>query len=615
MRGVQLWILAAFVLSCANLANGIGMVARKHRTKAGGAKTQKLVTPAERLQLLFRAKSNDIESEHEDLDKTATRYACVTKTDEYTYDLVMQQDKSRLHNAVAWGQYDPKASLQGWDSISIGTSGDFDDADQSYAAGYLEGALTTDRIWDFWNENYKRKDEVYAFMRRQDTFLRDKIKTVSKTSTDPDDIYWFHVGLTLRQLDGITQGYNDHVPSDQQLSILDFWLMNNDGDILDIERAVGVDGVSLIEDMSRQELVSFISINGHCSALIKNTGDELYAAHTTWSDYSEMLRMYKHYQFQYSHPAVASQKSSFSSYPGFISSTDDFYQMDSGLVVIETTLNILNDQLYTHVSSESTVMAWVRTMVACRLAKTGQQWTDLFSLYNSGTYNNQWMVIDYNLYHKGQNPLAPKTLLILEQIPGFIKVEDKTQSLQNGGYWASYNRPFFQQINEKSMYKHYTSKHGEEFSYEHCPRAQIFLRDHGKIHSLDGMKQMMQYNDYMNDPLSKGCPGNAIASRFDLMPKPGSNCDLYGIANGATDSKITSSESLKDLACVTRCGPTHDSADTPAFLWTEFITANPDALFIETGDTSQLKRPSGQPDFWDFQWMIMKPADLQYTSV
>ena len=41
---------------------------------------------------------------------------------------------------------------------------------------------------------------------------------------------------------------------------------------------------------------------------------------------------------------------------------------------------------------------WIRTIVANRVADGGKSWSDFFSMHNSGTYNNQWMVIDYKLF-------------------------------------------------------------------------------------------------------------------------------------------------------------------------------------------------------------------------
>jgi hypothetical protein len=50
--------------------------------------------------------------------------------------------------------------------------------------------------------------------------------------------------------------------------------------------------------MTATELIELISLTGHCSALIKwLPGEDLLVSHTTWDDYTEMLRVYKHYDF------------------------------------------------------------------------------------------------------------------------------------------------------------------------------------------------------------------------------------------------------------------------------------------------------------------------------
>merc|ERR1711994_69939 len=78
---------------------------------------------------------------------------------------------------------------------------------------------------------------------------------------------------------------------------------------------------------------------------------------------------------------VPGHTATMSSYAGTIFSLDDFLTLSSGLVTTETSLFIYNSSLYTHLAADGQLMEPARVMV---------------SKHNSGTYNNQWMVIDYN---------------------------------------------------------------------------------------------------------------------------------------------------------------------------------------------------------------------------
>ena len=82
----------------------------------------------------------------------------------------------------------------------------------------------------------------------------------------------------------------------------------------------------------------------------------------------------------------------------------------------------------------------VRIIVANRLAVDGNSWCFFFEKFNSGTYNNQWMILDYKLFEPGK-PLKPDTLWILEQLPGIVEMADMTVLLEEQRYWASYNVP------------------------------------------------------------------------------------------------------------------------------------------------------------------------------
>jgi len=56
---------------------------------------------------------------------------------------------------------------------------------------------------------------------------------------------------------------------------------------------------------------------------------DIYAGHDSWFYYNMMLRIFKRYEFNYNNPLLKAKKVAFSSYPGMLSSLDDFYMMDN----------------------------------------------------------------------------------------------------------------------------------------------------------------------------------------------------------------------------------------------------------------------------------------------
>ncbi len=181
-------------------------------------------------------------------------------------------------------------------------------------------------------------------------------------------------------------------------------------------------------------------------------------------------------------------------------------------------------------------------------ARTTDGFIQTFVRFNSGTYNDQWMIVDLNRFNASLTALEPGTLWVLEQIPGYYEAKDMTKMLEKNTYWASYNRPYFEevrvasrrshrpptvafpQVNKRSMYAHYTQQHGEMFSYMKSPRARIFARDHvnvsaaqsascacrrlkaraPQVRDVESMKHLMMQNKWQTDPFSKArrrsCP-------------------------------------------------------------------------------------------------------------
>jgi len=302
-----------------------------------------------------------------------------------------------------------------------------------------------------------------------------------------------------------------------------------------------------------------------------------------------MLRIYKFYELNFNLPSTKSPIVAFSGYPNCLQSTDDFYITSQKLVVAETTNDVFNNSLYSTYIHTETVPEWIRIILANRMAGSGAEWVDIFGYLNSGTYNNQWQIVDYKLFTPGSNP-PPGTLWIAEQIPGYIVSADQTSTLLEQGFWPSYNIPYFTSIYDLSNYPAYFAKYGDMFSYSKCARAQIFHRDAHAVETMDDMKRIMRYNEYQTDPLSLKDACRGISARCDLNV-PWLNNSLNGLAAfGGIDSKITNEKIVSNFEAFVIGGPTWDSQ--PPFAWTQ-----------------QWKHvPSfGCPTVYDFDWVVMSP--------
>jgi len=313
-----------------------------------------------------------------------------------------------------------------------------------------------------------------------------------------------------------------------------------------------------------------------------------------------MLRTYKY--IKVAPFGTRSTAVQFSSYPGTVSSIDDFYQTSEGLIVTETTNDVANMSLYSLLNYTS-VPTFVRVSVANRVAADGQTWTELFARENSGTYNNQWMVLDTKAFSQHQPPRA-NTLWILSQFPGGTRTLDATPVLTRIGSWTSYNIPYFPDVWELLGYGELVKKYGADgeylWSYGASFRHLIFTRDAPQVSDLAGMQAIIQENKWQTDPLSRGSSQLAIASRADLGTGP-----LHPrTASGAIDAKVSSARLMAlsasgltgSMGVLARSGPTTDS-QTP-FTW----STSPFA------DLSHY----GQPDTFNFAWqnitVIARPA-------
>ena len=136
------------------------------------------------------------------------------------------------------------------------------------------------------------------------------------------------------------------------------------------------------------------------------------------------------------------------------------------------------------------------------------------------------MIVDYKKFLPNM-PLEDNLLIVLEQLPGQTVWNDKTEVLRQQSYWPSYNIAYYPEVYNISGTYDAFMKYGSFFSYEDSPRASIFRRDHNNVVDIPTMIDIMRYNNFTQDPLSKcDCDPpysgeNTIAARSDLNPPNG----------------------------------------------------------------------------------------------
>ncbi|XP_029913074.1 phospholipase B-like 1 [Myripristis murdjan] len=499
-----------------------------------------------------------------------------------THKTVLLKEGVLEKQGDAYGYLNDTLSSTGWSVLEIRAGyGETPEPDEVtfFLAGYLEGFLTAQQIIDHYANMYpqlisdpKVLGPVQSFMKKQDTWTREQVKL--NKSSDP---LWKHAGFIVAQMDGLQAGVAHWAKKQgkKPLSLFDVQFLNAVGDLLDLIPA-------LVPSSNRPLRDYRLPGMGHCSALIKLLPgfENLLFAHSSWYTYAATMRIYKHWDFKITEPHAATGMLSFSSYPGFLVSLDDFYLLGSGLMMTQTTNNVFNTSLYDRITPSS-LLAWQRVRLANNLAHTGEEWAKTFSRHNSGTYNNQYMVVDRSKVKLGHS-IDDGALTVVEQIPGLVEYSDQTPVLRRG-YWPSYNIAFHRKIYLLSGYEEMWKEHGDDFSYDLCPRAKIFRRDQATVMDLDSLKHIMRFNDYKKDPYSEGNPCKTICCRGDLQavkPTP----------EGCYDTKVTDYHMAEQFRAEALNGPTTQGS-LPPFSWDKFSSI-----------THQ-----GLPRYYNFTFVPMKP--------
>lgn len=553
--------------------------------------------------------------------------------DKASGSLRMKAGVSTKADDVAWGYMKDELSVDGWIKLFLQTSDSTSVSNdvRMYAAGFIEGLLTATRISQFYSNFYQTimKDETNAqALTSIRKVFEDEIEFVKKNSnlrpgvmsTEPEDPYWKHMRYQFMQMWAMKDAYNFAAQAKgvRTLDLVDFMVINSHAELPGLMQAYTPEAVrkrrafqknptsflykgttlksSVLMDNATDTQVDHdweerLIKRGRCSALVRLApeGRDLMVGHTTWGDYTKMTRIFKYYNFDLSGAHTKAKTIGFSSYPGCISSTDDFYLMDNGLVVMDTSLEVLNRELYNRVPdfpSNAHVPDFMHVMTSNRMAASAPHWASLFSEKNSGIGNAQWMAVDYNRFVPGK-PVPDNTLWVVEQVPGMSFKKDVTYFLREKGYFASYNRPFFPEVRTASGHTQAEAKYGALYSYENGPRASIFKKVAPLSQHLMDMRGIMNRNVWPNEGVTPSDPGHAISARMDL--------GFSKIPNGGIDAKVVNRCLFRAMQCQAISGPPH--VDQGVFKWRD-----------GGADLMQGWPHLGLPDVWNFDWIQMSPS-------
>ncbi|KAH0561778.1 hypothetical protein KQX54_019400 [Cotesia glomerata] len=345
-----------------------------------------------------------------------------------------------------WGQNNELASLPmgsarayfkhrtlqtGWSVLEIETSPSFPDEIQAYSAGLLEGSLTWLLIHLHWYNTIATvcvgdRKAICDVVRQQ---LRDNSEVARSHAKllGAEDPFWHMVRLFYAQLDGLKEGWNYELTRNQQeVEIPDedfIWLamvsdLSNFG--LDDPQHAGIGGILLKNLTNQSDVEPLIAL-----------------VHNTAAPYRKMLRMLKKYTFGYhingekNSERVPTRSIVLSSYPGALSSQDEYYglyQEDiKNLMVLAGTPLTLSKESQVNLESKisdddvhsnrpNIVMTAAKIMAANWLATDVNSWSRTIAR-RDGSENTrqllQWVILrpaDSSVWLVEQHPLMTHTI-------------------------------------------------------------------------------------------------------------------------------------------------------------------------------------------------------------
>ena len=510
-----------------------------------------------------------------DSDKTSNTLYAYYKDKQ----IALFQDENSDTNLIAFGNYTKSRFTNGWDVFRSETYSTASPIMQCYAVGIIEGILSQQEIYSYMSNfdcflSNKDKKSLKNFFELIDDKIRTKIganeNEIKENSYNITQLSY--MACIHAQLIGEFEGYKLIAPENDTKDLYDLYLlnaggnydytleylkMNNEFSFINSEDDFFKDeNLKLFYNVSKiEEIWKKLTMKSHCSAIVKLTKNNIFLGHNTWTGFNELLRTYKKISFVFEgENQIIGMKPfymQFSSYPGLLFSSDEYYIIRNNLAIVQTSLNVLNGYIYKNlIDVEKYIPEFMRLMIVNMLSSTGKQWKENYYLINKNNhlYQASFIVIDYNNINSTSD-----LMYIVEDIPGSVKYTDYTEQLREKGYYGSFNLPFFKKDHGKKcgLFQFKDIDFYGDISYN--PRQYICDNLAPKVKNMKDFKNLLTYNRYkmksdLEDDPSVDNPNGGIAVRTGN--------------SGTVDYKIIDKNLILEESSLIYSGPIYRENDT-----------------------------------------------------
>ena len=512
---------------------------------------------------------------------TATGYYGASGEFTYAEDII---DKVK---GDCWVEFKDDLNTSGWYILNLEGRPGLDGRLMGKCIGYLEGVLTHER---FLQSFYLFKDQIGV--NRTDpedpkllklrAFYTDHLRWMRQSiEAYPEDPYWRQVSVIFSIYEGLHAGLNKFVTLDE----LEVYLMVAMGDSLELQASW--DWIPMYDE-----------VLSRCTGMIQmsENDEDIYFAHDSWTDYRGLHAVIKNYNLPCDE--FLSPRVSLSTTLGLISSVDDWFINERGLLVLETTFTLQNRSLYTNYLTPKSVMNWLRTVLGMFTADNVTQYEDQFLRHNSGTYNNDYYVVDTKKLKYGQK--AEKDLVhSIAQLPGpFRWVEDLTEELYREGFILSFNVPKNKAASDFMQFERAYGVSSGFCNYTECCRYLIAKRETPRLRDWDTFKHFMRYGGFKRDLFSlwHGKPNHGCvpSSRGDTDD----DVSLQNTHGGINTKAVRASEALTRMHMHLINSPSYEQ--NPVLNWSNY-------------PMSQYAH-DGLPEIWNFDWIEVENEGFDYCG-